>query len=492
MRFTLGHHELHGAYFYPDLMPPMNESRHNPPGREEEQKQCVEQYEAMLRDARKPYFDVDQYALIIGHYLDKNDYRRAKDTVDLALGQHPGDFDLRFWEAHVLMDSGRLTKALEALDALEKIDPRNADIQLHKGGIYSQQRNPKRAIQHFEAALKLTPDDHDNILLDIAFEQENMGDFERAIHSLQRAAGINPENESVLYELAHAFDQSDAHEECVRYFKEFTDAHPYSYVGWYNLGNALSALERLEESNSALDFCIAIEERFSSAYFTKARNMLVQGNYEEAVELYRETLAIEGPQAITFSYIGECFEKMERLNESLIHYDQAVALDPTWVDAWIGRGVVKDMQGRIPEALKDLEQAVHLRPDHSDANYYYGNALGRAGRYEEALLVYSRLNTIDPGGLDGWLDHADLLLQVKGAEASVKKMRECEMVHKLNPRYRYRLASYLLRCGREQDALLELEVALEEDHAGHTELIEHHPEVKQMPQVMHLIELYRK
>lgn len=470
----------------------MNEGRHNPPGSEEEQQQCVEKYEAMMREQRPPYFDVEEFALIIGHYLDRSDFKRAQEVTEYALGQHPGNIDLLFWEAHVLMDSGKLSRALEKLEALEKVDPFNVDIQLHKGSIFSQQRNPKRAIQHFERALELTDEDQDNILLDLAFEHENLNDFERAIGCLKRAVELNPENEAVLFELAHAYDMAGAHEESVSYFRAFTNQHPYSFVAWYDLGNALAALDRIEESNEALDLSMAIEEKFSSAYFSKARNLLVSGRYEEAITLYRETLAIEGPQAVTFSYIGECFEKMERFNEALIHYDQAIALDPAWIDAWVGRGVVKDLQGRLPEALRDLEHAVNLDPDNADAWYYYGNVLGRTGRYEEAMQAYVRLNTMEPESLEGWLDHADLLSEVKGPEAAIQKLRECEMLHKLNARYRIRLASYLLRCGREQQALLELEEALTTDFDSHSLLLEHYPEARSMPQVMHLIELYRK
>ncbi|MBK7946410.1 MAG: tetratricopeptide repeat protein [Flavobacteriales bacterium] len=59
----------------------------------------------------------------------------------------------------------------------------------------------------------------------------------------------------------------------------------------------------------------------------------MKGDYGGAVTCYEEALAIEGPQAVIFSYIGECFEKMERYEQALIHYDQAIALDPNWVDA---------------------------------------------------------------------------------------------------------------------------------------------------------------
>jgi hypothetical protein len=39
---------------------------------------------------------------------------------------------------------------------------------------------------------------------------------------------------------------------------------------------------------------------------------------------------------------------------------------------------------------------------------------------------------------------------------------------------------------------LELEEALMADHAGHDQLLTHYPEALQMPQVIHLLELYRR
>lgn len=470
----------------------MNEAPRSPSERNDDQQACVQRYEAMLDRNDQLFFDVEEFELIVDHYLEHNEPKKAEQVVLFAKRLHPGSMDITFCEAVVMMGLGRLGKAMELLDAIEKVEPFNEDVQLHKAGIYSQQRNYRRAVEHYKRALELAEEGLDDIYLDLAFEYENMEEFEEAIACLKKALDLNPENEAVLYEMAYCFDLAGADEASVVFFRNFTNDHPYSSVAWYNLGNTLAKMERLDESNEALDLAIAIEERFSSAYFSKARNLLVAARYEEAIACYEETLAFDGPQAITFSFIGECYEKMERYEQALIHYDQAIALDPTWVDAWIGRGVVKDMQERLPEAVKDLEQAVAIGADNSDAWYYYANALGRSEKYEQALKAYEKLNTIEPQSLEGWMDHADLLLNLKGPDAALRKFREGEQVHKLTPRYKYRLVSYLLRAGREQQALLELEEALMAEYAAHTQLTEHYPEAATLPQVMHLLELYRK
>lgn len=470
----------------------MNESSRSDPNRSEEQIACVKRYELMMGANNPGFFDVEEFELIIDHYLTNNEARRAQSVLELAKRQHPDSVDITFCEALVHMGMGRLNKGLEILDALEKVEPFNEEIHLHKASIFSQQRNYRRAVEHYRRALQLAEDGLDEIYLDLAFEHENLEEYDEALGCLKKAVDLNPENEAVLHELAYCYDLAGADEASVVYFRNFTNEQPYSAVGWYCLGNVLAKLDRMEESNEALDLAITIDERFTSAYFSRARNMLIAGEYENAIACYEETLVFDGPQAITFSFVGECYEKMEKYEQALIHYDQSIHLDPTWADAWIGRGVVKDILNRLPEAVRDLENATRIAPDNPDSWYYYANALARSERYADALRCYEKLNTIEPQSLEGWMDHADLLLKLKGPEAALKKFLEGEMVHKLNARYKYRVASYLLRCGREQQALLELEEALMVDHTCHNTLLEHYPEVTNMPQVMHLLDLYRK
>lgn len=469
----------------------MNEGHLPLPDRDDRQ-DCVERYEAMLHRNDHYFFDVEEFEVIIEHYLENNELRKAKEVLDYARVQHPGSLDLLFSEAHVMMSMGKLNRALEVLDIIGRMEPFNEEVHLHKAGIYSQLRNHRRSIEHFKRAIELAEEGLDDIHLDLAFEYENLEAFDLAIDCLKKALELNPENEAVMYELAYCFELADEHQGAVEFFQEFTNEHPYAFVAWYNLGNALARCERLTESNEALDYCIAIQDGFTSAYYSKARNLLILGDHLQAVECYKETIEHDGPQAITFSYMGECYEKMGRYEQALIHYDQALALDPNWVDAWIGRGVVKDLQGRSEEAIKDLEVAVKLAPENGDAWSYHAAAHARALHFEDALTSFERLNTLEPENLDGWLDHAELILNLKGPEVALKKLQEGELVHKLDPRYRYRMVSLLFQAGNEQHALIELEEALTVDHAGHMMLLEHWPAAAHMPQVMHLLELYRR
>lgn len=454
--------------------------------------ESIKRFEHMLKRNDQYFFDVEEYEMMVDHYLQRGNTSKAQKVLEMGRAQHPGSSNLLFCEADVLLSLGHLNQALTVYDKIQGLEPFNGEVHIQKASIYSQLRNHSKAIEHFKAALKFSDAPKDEIYLDLAFELQNCERIDEAISMLKKALDLNTENEAVLYELAYCYDLNGKNSDAVVFFKRFIDDHPFSFLAWFNLGNALGRLERYEESNEAHDYCLAINERFTSAWMSKAHNLLRIRRYQDAIECYREHIKIEGPQAITFSYIGECYEKLEEFEQALISYDQAIALDPKWTDAYIGRGIVKDLLLRTGAAIADLERALKIDPENGDALYYLGNTLGRAGRYDDALQAYEKLNSLEPENLEGWLDHSDLLLHLKGPESALRKLRESEFIHKLKAGYKFRCISYLLRAGRTQEALVALEDALVVDHALHHYLFDHFPQAEQMPDVMHLIDLYKR
>ena len=154
----------------------------------------------------------------------------------------------------------------------------------------------------------------DDIHLDLAFEYENLEAFDLAIDSLQQALEMNPENEAVLYELAYCYDLADAHQSAVSLLPGVHQRAPLFLRGVVQPGQcawpAWIAWRR-----ASRPWTTAWPSRNASPRPISARRGTCssKGNFQEAIDCYQETIAIDGPQAITFSYIGECYEKMERL-----------------------------------------------------------------------------------------------------------------------------------------------------------------------------------
>ena len=75
------------------------------------------------------------------------------------------------------------------------------------------------------------------------------------------------------------------------------------------------------------------------------------------------------PQNATKAWLnkGSILWSHNRLNESLIAFDQALSLDQNISEAWFTRGLILKDLGRYNESIQAFETAYQLNPD--DSNY---------------------------------------------------------------------------------------------------------------------------
>ena len=100
--------------------------------------------EALLRD--------------IEQALGRRDGAAALHLIDEALGQAPGDIDLRLQKAMALRLQGDLKGALAALDAALDLEPYHFVALLSKAAVVERLSGPRKAWQIYRNALKILPD----------------------------------------------------------------------------------------------------------------------------------------------------------------------------------------------------------------------------------------------------------------------------------------------------------------------------------------------
>jgi len=96
---------------------------------------------------------------------------------------------------------------------------------------------------------------------------------------------------------------------------------------------------------------------------------------------------------------GEALADNGQYAESLISFDQAIALQPNHDAAWVFRGVVLIHLEHYQDALSSCDRAIKLCPDNSEAWLFRAVALQRLGRYQEAYSSYSQAIGKEPASI---------------------------------------------------------------------------------------------
>jgi len=375
---------------------------------EQEFSALARRFEGMVSSGAREFFDADELDGLLDFYMEHREERKARAVLKYAEELFPGNPTFKLRTAQLLSHSGQHVKAIPVLREVLALEPTNDEAWATLGGVYSQMQEHRLAIQHFRKALEWADDEmKQELLLEIALEHENLGEWHRAIRCLREAVDQQPENETALYELAFCFDKVGSTDTAIAYFRAHLEAHPYAFAAWYSLGNALLTANQYLEAIDAYDFAIAIEGGFGPAYHQKAEALLALERFGEAFDTYKETLDFEPASPATTCYMGECLERMGSLESAEAYYRECLDLDPTFSEAYLGLGALADARGDVTGSIAFYERSIALDPDLTEGHILLGNAQKKLGFHSLAEPHYIRALELEPAHIDAWYEWVD-------------------------------------------------------------------------------------
>ena len=454
---------------------------------------AVQRFEDMLRNHKSLFFDVDEFEDLLDFYNSKSNYIKALEVAKLALEQHPKSSNLLTAIAQLYLSIHKPQEALKYLNLAESYEPFNFDLIYTKAGVYSQLRKSDKAIDLYKKALQLAEEnDKEDILLQLAFEFENINKYNDAIQYLKEILLTNKENETALYELGFCFDFSEQIDQGRMYFKSFVDQNPYSYIGWYNLGITYGKLDLHEKAIHCYEFSIAIKEDFSAAYFNKAHSLNKLGQYVEALTCFNETLQYDTEDSLCYFYIGESFEKLEDFPKAISYYKRALQRDEYMADAWYGIASCYYELDRILDCISYVNKAISYDEYNPEYFYLLGEAQSENSFDQEALTSFEKVYELDPSNPTILIDLANTAKKLNEHEEAtnyfVKGVRE----QKGNAKLIYNFVAFLLEKEDLINAMFYLDVALKEHYEERNELFDAYEEAKYNQQVIDLFDYYKK
>ena len=133
---------------------------------------------------------------------------------------------------------------------------------------------------------------------------------------------------------------------------------------------------------------------------------------------------------------------------------------PLSAEAQNNLGAALLVQGQIDEAIVHFQDAMHLDPDHAEARANLGVALARRGRWDEAIEQYAGALRLDPRQAQAYSNLGNALLHEGRTREAIAQFDRALAVEPRDPQARTNRAGALLREGRLDEAIAELEEVL--------------------------------
>ena len=111
--------------------------------------------------------------------------------------------------------------------------------------------------------------------------------------------------------------------------------------------------------------------------------------------------------------------------------------------------------------------------------------------WEKAEALYSKIVELDSSVVDAWINLSESVLPNEGTEGAIDVIERALENNKDQAALWYRLAGYLYRSGKVQQAYFFIETAMKLDVEKIEFLLEYLPELNNEPRFIELLTLYK-
>jgi len=296
--------------------------------------EVIKRFEEMLKTNKYYFFDVDDFLDIIDEYISTANYVLANKAIKMGLEQHENNLEILLYKAEFLSISDDLPQAEEVLAFIKSFNPDVVDIPLLEAELYSRKDMHNKAVQALHQALKIEPENAETYEL-LTIEYLYLEDYNKALKTSLQCLNIAPESATALYNAITCYDVLDEIDKATDFLEKYVEKYPFGEVGWSLLAKKYIEKQQYKKAINALDYAIAIDDKFLGAYYDKAFAYTKQGDYQKALDFYRLTLDITDPTAFTFYHMAKLYERLNDANNAAKYYLMAINEDPGHFKSWL-------------------------------------------------------------------------------------------------------------------------------------------------------------
>jgi len=221
--------------------------------------------------------------------------------------------------------------------------------------------------------------------------------------SSQYASGAGDPDPAHGLRQAFLLHQQGRLEEANALYREILAGHPNNAHALHLFGVLRAQRGDYAAAADFIGRAVALDPNNPTAFYNLGNTLRELKRLDEAVANYDRALALR-PTAEAWGNRGAVLQELGRPNEAIVSFDRALAMTPSHATSHFNRGnALRDLY-RYEEALADYDRALAVRPDHADAHNGRGSILQDFKRFGEAFAAYDRAFSLDPDlpYLEGW------------------------------------------------------------------------------------------
>lgn len=277
-------------------------------------------------------------------------------------------------------------KKLKGRDYKLAIEGLNEAIKLYhsaityndRAGVKNNLDQYQEAIQDFDKAIRLIPDDP-TFYYHRGNARQKSGDYVRAIQDYNKTLELNPDYAKAYNNRGVAKAAQQDYMGAIQDYTEAIELKEDDADTCYNRGNAKKALG--QDGDAKLDY--------AKAYYYWGQEFSNRDDYQAAVKNFDKSIELK-PGYMTYYARGNAKHKNSDYEGAIQDCEKVIERKPDYAEAYYNLGVTHSSLNNYEVALDHFEKAIEKKPEFAEVHYNLGVTLHRFGNYKEALNHLSK------------------------------------------------------------------------------------------------------
>jgi tetratricopeptide (TPR) repeat protein/S1-C subfamily serine protease len=325
-------------------------------------------------------------------YYDQGKPELALADYNKAISLNPNYANAHYNRGLLYKNQGKPESALADWNQEIAINPNYADAYNNRGNLYLEQGKPELALADYNKAIALNPNDAE-AYNNRGVLYKNQGKPELALADYNKAIALAPNDVNAYNNRGDLYDEQGKLDLALADYNKAISLNPNDVKAYIGLGTLYLKMSNIEAARTN---------------FQKAQELLIeQGNTalaEEIASILSELQQLSttvsntnnNDDAQTHYDRGNLYLNQGKNDAAFIEYNQALAIDPNFVKAYLNRGIIYYNQGKLDLALAEYNQALEINPNFALGYYNRGLLYQQQGQRDLAEADYNKALQLDP------------------------------------------------------------------------------------------------